>query len=99
MSNDSKKQGLYETLFRSIKDQFGINVDEPEDPVKAFLESFQRGECEPNLVDIILWYHQSENFEGFATRYPEDLRKFWWQMCEQAEQKRASENLDDLGQG
>ena len=75
-------------LFRSFKANFGIDIKaESGDPVKDFLNKFEQGECEPDLVDIVIWYHQSENFESFATRYPLALRRFWYRMCEQAEQK------------
>ena len=87
MSNDSKKQGLYETLFKSIKAELGIDVEaEPEDPVKAFVQRFSEGKCDPSIVDVINWYKNGKR-ENFAKRYPEQLREFLWEICEQSEQK------------
>ena len=95
---DSEKEKLYAMLFRSFKANFGIDISaESGDPVKDFLNRCDRGEYDLSIMSVVVAYMRG-NRESFVKNYPEELRDYLWEVCKKAEEKRASEDLDVLGQ-
>lgn len=85
MSRESKRAELYAHLFQSLKEGLGIDA-ETEDPVQAYLDRCQRGDYDPNLIDVVLLF-RAKNKDEFLLRYPEELRDYLWEMCERVKKK------------
>ena len=84
-SNGSKKNELYEHLFRSIKAGLGIDVEE-DDAIQAFREG-KYPELN-NLMGIaVMYFHGRERGEpttSFFQVYPPALKEYLQKLCEEA---------------
>ena len=95
---DSEKEKLYAMLFRSFKANFGIDFDaESRDPVKDFLNRYDRGEYDPPMMSVVVAYMRG-NRENFLKNYPEELRNYLWEVCRNAmnQENEKKEVLKDL---
>lgn len=97
-SNGSRKSELYEHLFKSIKAGLGIDVArEEEDPVKAFLEGKYPGQF-PMIEIVRMYLAANGDKEKFLKWYPQELREFLWDLCDEGHRKRMAEQTRDAGE-
>ena len=86
-SNDSKKNELYDHLFKSIKSGFGVDVErEPEDPIKAFHDGKYPELNHSGAIAVMYYCGRKRGLPptAFFQNYPPVLRDYLQELLEKA---------------